>query len=393
MNDASNGSIPGRDLSVRAAVAAALFGGFAVTMGGCPGPAPSTGGNVGGSGGETTTSSSSSSSTSSSSSSSSSSSTGGMPCTADKECMEADTVCKTPACVNGACTFVKAEAQKPCDEDGGKVCDGSGHCVECITVKECADPCDKNTFTPTECKEGKCKTDAPVNCTTKGKLCTEGGCGPCTQDNQCPVVTVSECFEPKCNILNGTCGEAPVLHGGPCATSAGVCDPNHTCVQAKLVFVTSQQWMGGEVGGIDDADTKCQVAADNAGLGGMWSSWTSTLASKAKGRLMGNTSLPYWKLNGMKVANSLDELTDPMKPLASPIDIDENKMPVLTAQEVWTGTNGDGSPSGTDCNGWMSSANPVKGTTGKTIGFMNGQWTSHATPPCDTKGRLYCFQK
>jgi len=46
--------------------------------------------------------------------------------------------CTDQACMNGAATFPASSVGKPCNQNGGKVCDGNSNCVECNLAVDCA---------------------------------------------------------------------------------------------------------------------------------------------------------------------------------------------------------------------------------------------------------------
>src|SRR5262245_38368098 len=68
--------------------------------------------------------------------------------------------CTEDNCENGAATHEPQPEGTPCTV-GGTLCDGMGHCVECVTVEDCPE-----TITPCKmrkCTQGQCDFDlAPI---------------------------------------------------------------------------------------------------------------------------------------------------------------------------------------------------------------------------------------
>ena len=96
-------------------------------------------------------------------------------------------------------------------------------------------------------------------------------------------------------------------------------------------------------------------------------------------------------LNGTLVADDKADLTDgSLKP---PINVDENLEPV-SGEEVWTGTDADGTKSGVGgyCGNWDDAGARATGQIGN-VDFTNATWTNDPTgeKPCNGDRRLYCF--
>ena len=202
-------------------------------------------------------------------------------------------------------------------------------------------------------------------------------------------------------------------------------------------FITStgSGAMGGNLGGLDGADMKCQTLAAAVGLGGKtWHAYLSTHAdgatpaANAKDRI---GSGPWYNYQGIQIAanvadlhaggsvaapflnqdSGLDETGTPVPPRGSPT-------PPGNQHDILTGSNIDGtamaaSPDRT-CSNWTSNAAPVADAgaaaapTGQVGHFdraggsaeTGNSWNSaHATPACDEAsikrvggaGRFYCF--
>jgi len=116
-------------------------------------------------------------------------------------------LCTVDSCSNGEPTLTPVAAGAECADDGGKVCDGEGQCVECLDPSDCApeEACSAaHTCVPASCADGvKNGAETDVDC--------GGGCGRCGLDKACAAAT--DCSTGSCTA--GRCG-APqlVLDGG-----------------------------------------------------------------------------------------------------------------------------------------------------------------------------------
>ncbi|MDW8251958.1 MAG: lamin tail domain-containing protein, partial [Myxococcales bacterium] len=170
--------------------------------------------------------------------------------------------CTQDVCIGGNPSNPPASSGTPCNQNGGKVCNGASACVACVVAADCPGSdtecqtrtCINNTCgfafapsskvvsnqTPGDCKENRCNgaggvvevplnSDLPVDgnpctkdiCTNgnpsnppeeAGKNCggtnvcnANGQCVGCNQASDCPGVD-TECKSRTCNA--GTCGEA-----------------------------------------------------------------------------------------------------------------------------------------------------------------------------------------
>jgi hypothetical protein len=385
MNEMSNGSHPRRALHVRRGLAAALFGGFAVTMAACPGPTPHTGPD--GSGGEGSSTSSTSTSTSSSS--------GGMSCMTPGECPAPPNDCKTPTCEGNTCGFALVAAKKPCKDGGGRLCDGLGHCVDCITAAQCEsvnpNPCnDSGVHTaPPVCNDGVCELGKAEDCEAAGLICKPAGCMPCATNTDC-VAPAGGCVHKECKA--SLCEKESLSQGSGCLSPAsGTCDATGACVSRRYVFVTSMTFLP-NFGSTAMADAKCHDVAEAAGLGGKWKSWTSDSGGSTPLVRFAQSPGPYLLLDDQTiVASSWAALTG--GGLMHGITLDENQQPVVSPPEVWTGTNPNGSYAGSACANWMIlGMDNITGAVGMS-GDATGGWTNAKEHACLLKAHLYCFQQ
>jgi hypothetical protein len=172
-------------------------------------------------------------------------------------------------------------------------------------------------------------------------------------------------------------------HEGGSAGSAG-----SGPLAPRRVFVSSETYAGGALGGITGGDDKCQTLADAEDLGGTWLAWLSDSTTEPAARFV-HSEVPYVLVGGAEIAADWDDLTD--QSIAVAIDRDESgtqlaENGVLT---VWTGTDAEGNQFGGHCEGWL-----VEGTGGVwgTATATNATWSSNSGQGCSTPSRIYCFE-
>jgi hypothetical protein len=130
----------------------------------------------------------------------------------------------------------------PCAASGGKLCDGTGNCVQCLHSSDCAggkvcDALDDCIDLPLSCQDGvKDGTETDVDC--GGSLCL-----PCANGRTCHAD--ADCTSAHCDPAVHTCrsvlcfdgvqdgGETDVDFGGPGCTPCAIghgCQVNQDCV-------------------------------------------------------------------------------------------------------------------------------------------------------------------
>ncbi len=135
---------------------------------------------------------------------------------------------------------------------------------------------------------------------------------------------------------------------------------------------------------------------------GTYLAWLSDSVTSANDRFAGtDKSLPYFNVNGVKVADDYADLTDGT--IDVPMDINEKGLPPGGgAFHPWTGTNADGTQdeSGLYCNDWTTSSVDFQGRAGRWIN-TDARWSDQNSPHCNGKRTgssridpttLYCFQ-
>lgn len=141
-------------------------------------------------------------------------------CTDPSTCPAPTTSCQTAACNAGLCGFSNAAQGEACTDGGGRVCDGFGTCVECVTNADCpgAQQC-MNLM----CVGGAC-ADLVQNGTETDVDCG-GSCPPCANGMGCNGA--GDCTSGFCN--QGTCNACT---GDPDCGSTGYCNAG-VCVAKK----------------------------------------------------------------------------------------------------------------------------------------------------------------
>jgi hypothetical protein len=169
----------------------------------------------------------------------------------------------------------------------------------------------------------------------------------------------------------------------------------------RIVFVTSQLY-GGNLGGVQGADSKCQTLAQHAGLPGTFFAWLSDGTVTPSSR-MTHENLPYVLADGVtQVASDWNGLVSGS--LANPIDMTELKSQVTPVPScgpqgylgnfVWTDTDDAAIEwnAGDTCGSWASSGTQTTGSTGNASSAT--YWTAWCVGvPCSVQAALYCVQQ
>lgn len=154
-----------------------------------------------------------------------------------------------------------------------------------------------------------------------------------------------------------------------------------------LAFVTPAPIWGG-LGSSGSADAQCSFAAMGANLPGSFRAWISETSSNIDGRLgiSSCASYNYSLVDGTKIADNYADLKD------GSLDAAWNKMPDGTTYtgNVWTGTNDNGTSSGTHCGDWrLTTGNGTYGTSSLT----GAGWSNAGSQICSSFARLYCVEE
>jgi hypothetical protein len=197
---------------------------------------------------------------------------------------EANVVAPADPCLVGTCDATGAPgtapgpAGTPCTSDGGAhVCDGAGHCVECVHAADCpgGEACSAtNVCVPMTCADGmKDGNETDV-------YCGGGACPPCALGKMClldPDCASGACDAAALTCVADTCAdhrkdgdETDVDCGGSCPTPCAVgkgCAADADCATNACDAVTltcdADPCMDGRQDG-DETDVDCGGSACTA---------------------------------------------------------------------------------------------------------------------------------
>jgi len=144
------------------------------------------------------------------------------------DCPPQGTACVENVCSGSACATQLAAAGAACADGGGKICDGDGACVQCLTSTDCGGStsvCTGNVCAAPSCADGqKDGTETDTDC--------GGSCAPCAAGKACGVA--ADCASQYCPA--GAC--AACTSDSQCASSfcsSGACvaksPPGVTCTK------------------------------------------------------------------------------------------------------------------------------------------------------------------
>lgn len=271
--------------------------------------------------------------------------------------------CTAAVCGDG---YVQDEIGEACDDANNDDSDG---CIDCVLAK---------------CGDGVLWTMDMKEACDDGNLSNSDGC-------------LATCVE-------ATCGDSFVYLGTEgCDDGNGVdydlC--SSTCKPTPMhVFATSTLYTG-VLGGLPGADTKCSVAAFEAGLPGTYKAWLSDNTQSAGMRITPGLGT-YIRTDGLVVADTWAAFKSGLHEL--PIDLNEFGLPAPLSEPacgpgiplVWTNSNADGTTYNPmyDCMNWSSASGPA--AFGR-LDAMNFSWSLQcglmAPSTCGKLAPLYCVQE
>lgn len=165
---------------------------------------------------------------------------------------------------------------------------------------------------------------------------------------------------------------------------------------SRRVFLTHTS-INGNMGGLAGADALCAAEASAAGLSGTYKAWLSDDSTSAASRLT-HSSYPYKEVDGTLIANNWDDLVD--GGLQAPINKDATGANSGSINSfVWTGSNPDGSITGTSCTNWTYQYNGCgtncQGMVGISFTYeYPSQWTVFGPTGCSQGGAgIYCLEQ
>ena len=166
------------------------------------------------------------------------------------------------------------------------------------------------------------------------------------------------------------------------------------CAKDSLIFISSESYVGSEMGGLWGADQRCRNLAAKARIPRAltFKAWLSTADMSAADRLIQSPGR-YVLVNGLVVAQNWAALTSDTLDLENPITVDEQS--ITRENAVWTGTMETGiAAPGTDfCGDWDAESG-----LGKFAGFgvstsVDATWSYIEDSECLGEGRIYCIEQ
>jgi hypothetical protein len=170
----------------------------------------------------------------------------------------------------------------------------------------------------------------------------------------------------------------------------------------RHVFVTSQTFTGGEIGGLTGADDICRGLAVKAGLSSSYFAWLSDSTGSPATRFPEDVG-PYILVDGTIVANNWTDLTSGT--LRHPIDLTESGGPPpkgsagCVSPAAWSDTTNHGARAAAlgACDDWV---NPMASAASFGAIESTSNWSdacmlvsSAAMQVCGGTAPLYCFEQ
>jgi hypothetical protein len=182
-----------------------------------------------------------------------------------------------------------------------------------------------------------------------------------------------------------------------------VCVGSGCVTNTKTVFVTSQTFQGGKLGGLTGADAICQRLAKAAGLTGTFLAWLSDSTGSPATRFTKDGG-PYQLTDGTEIARNWIDLTN--TGVESGISLTERRTapphattPFCGPLAVWTDTGFHGTLEEPDrsCDDW-SNIDGTGGALGVASSVFNWTFQCDETAPstrepCAATAPLYCFEQ
>jgi cysteine-rich repeat protein len=199
------------------------------------------------------------------------------------------------------------------------------------------------------------------------------------------------------------CGDGDLDDGEEC-DDKGTADGDgcsHVCLKEfRRVFVTSQNFTG-DLDGIAGADSKCQEAASNAGIPGIFRAWLSSSESSPAQNFVKST-VPYRDVMDEVIVDDWESLVavgsgSSLKASIYRTEFGEvatsGPHPCIPSDIVlvWSNTTGVGAQLSADrsCTNWTGVG---EGGVGR-LGPLDDTWTQSCPVPCATLAPLYCFEQ
>lgn len=193
-------------------------------------------------------------------------------CTLASDCPAPPNDCVVATCDgNNTCTTTNIMAGTACISGGGRACDGSGNCGACVVADDCArylSACTQTTCTSNACAALNASKGAVCN-DNGGRLCDgSGACVECVVPTDCPAQTTvcktNTCDSNACATSNAAPGTACTDSGGVVCNGSGECVPLH-CTDLTMDADETDLDCGGSCGATCKymgPQQKCLVGGD-----------------------------------------------------------------------------------------------------------------------------------
>jgi formylglycine-generating enzyme required for sulfatase activity len=197
-------------------------------------------------------------------------------CVGASDCPALGTTCLVAVCDSGCCAVTKAAGDTKCSDNGGKICDGNGTCVQCLIATQC--PASTSQCATASCTAGTCgTTNNPKgsSCTVGGTACDgNGNCvnASCTDgikdgqetDVDCGGPTCSPCADGKGCVLGTDCLDK--VCGASLTCSAPTCSDGHQNGNETDVDCGGAGYMGAAACPKCSNNQKCKLSSDCSSL-------------------------------------------------------------------------------------------------------------------------------
>lgn len=222
-----------------------------------------------------------------------------------------------------------------------------------------------------------------------------------TSDSSTSIESTSEDFESSSSSYNTFCGNGIVDPGEECEQGDPYTDfsCNHLCIRSRVIFISSLEFKGSEIGGIYKASEICKSLAHNAGLEN-WNTFESFLSNSitnARDRVFHSKGY-YISLyeGGTPVARNFEDLVSGNLLTLPRFDENGNVLGGGPYSFVWTGTGQFGfraqSP---HCDDWTNNPPGSSGIVGDMFAFDTGwlyEYVFENPTSCDKKYPIYCIE-
>lgn len=169
---------------------------------------------------------------------SSSSSSGQIGCLLDSDCPATGNDCTVPSCNATQCTTTVEAAGTACANGNGKVCDGLGNCVECLTEADCPQgtACQTRVCSARMCGFSNAapgtKISDPTAGDCKSEQCDAAGQVVTGNDDTDVPTAPNQCKTGACSM--GTPSTPDLPEGTACGVMNTICDGMGNCVGCTM---------------------------------------------------------------------------------------------------------------------------------------------------------------